>query len=204
MKINKLFLLPFFLTLTGCTTDNSGTNDIEEETPVYDTIDYTLEFNKGTYNTYVVQHGEMYFNSYAGSHIYEAEQGQISEAIQFENDNSFSNSTIVAYFDSGESVTFLIEADIEIKVLVTLALATGDGNTVGAPADDYLSVTLNERNYVDASDCYIHPTGGWKSFREYNIGVMTLEKGLNYVTVDSYGGINFDYMVLTPTKNIGA
>ena len=204
MKINKLLFalfLSFSFALVACQNNNiEGNEENDEEIQEYNTINYQSEFGRFFYEEYFMATNSMTFNPQYRATIYEAEQAQLSDNIQLEYNDSFSKGAIVAYFDAGESVSFLIESTKECKVLFKLALATGNEDTEGAPADEYFSIAVNDTTFVDTSDCYIDATGGWTSFDEFQVGTCTLEKGLNYIDVLSFGGINFDYLVLIPAK----
>lgn len=206
MKTNRLIASLLFLlfpfTLLGCQKGKEVIDEEEEEdVQEYNTINYQSEFGRFFYEEYFMASNSMTFNPKYRATIYEAEQGQLSDNIQIEYNDGFSKGAIVSYFDAGESVSFLIESTMECKVLFKLALATGNDDTEGAPADEYLSITINNNNFVDMSDCYIDATGGWTSFDEFQVGTCVLEKGLNYIDIFSFGGINFDYLVLIPAKS---
>ena len=173
-------------------------DDPETEEPSmddYNLIDYTADYGYFGYNQCFKASNTMTFRPSRGLQIYEAEQATLGgdaapwgEALDR-----------VGWLTENSSVTYNIESTQDCTALVVLNTSTSTDDWDGAPADDWMTVTVNGTK-ADTSDCWIYGTGALESYYANNVCEIEMKKGSNIVAITSLAdqAFNLDWMVLMP------
>ena len=165
----------------GSVSFNKGNNEIE----IYSLTDkvYYLDYIT-LYNLQAPNSGEEL--------ICEGEKANISKDL-CEWDKTASGGKVVNFKNSsGEEWELKIQADEEITVELIVSLI--NQSSVKRPLQDCCTIIVNE-TVIDVSQLYIFATEKNGLFVEYNVGAITLQKGLNTVKIIG-GSIGFymDYI----------
>lgn len=172
---------------------NSGSQLDKEPTDWTETYGET-----GKKETYINGTSTGEFDPSQGTYFYEAEWASYSGKVKANYGEGASGGVQLEYLDAGTWVSLDIYAAKDCTALLGLSLGCASNRyTADLFSISYTDESGENGGLID-TDEYTVTGKGWLAFEEQNIGEVPLKEGKNTLVINSFGGFNLDYFVLTP------
>ena len=144
--------------------------------------------------------GSMSFNDNVRGYYYEMENAtSLSDNIRIADDIVASGGKYISYFNPNEEVMFSINSSVEVDTLMMLSGAMENRVEVMLTSAFEITYGTNLDDLSNKVETYYFSftgTGQWNIFKEFNVGEIHLEEGINYIKIKSLRAINYDFMSL--------
>ncbi len=189
---------------TGCNYDYIGlVRPWNDEVDVANKpIDYMKKYGTFAKDLMIDGSDTKEFSTSEAGYFYEAEKANFYgvNGIGTEDNSSASNGKVVNRFRYGDHIQFEINSNEKATVGLVLSMSTEAGPTF--QYDDALTIRYGtSSSNLDKVVTNFNKDGnllgsGFKNCRVHTICEVTLEKGVNYIDLQSRDAFNVDYMAL--------